>query len=582
VTKKPFAALPFRFPRIFHLLLALAVLLELIIPFTTKTYGVDGHLQVNMIDQFTHLVSEGVLIPCWVPDGFHGFGATTFYFYPPVMLYLATFFKILIGQADPFTLYQMSGLAATIGSFFSARILLKSIGSEKYQINMGALLYAFAPFRLADLYGRSNLATHVAYVFIPLVWYGLIEIVRKNDSRRVERIVPLGISCALLALTNIPAVLATAVCIAIAALVVRKYLTMQATIDASIAALIGVGLCAYHFFSAISLGPYSHLSDLDGGDPQFILLHLFIQTSIPALYYIILLYAAIAIIAFAYWRSRKSRDNKMNNTERIVVQVGFAIVALTIYLETPYVSLPAWRYLPIFKLIQFGWRFYSHFVLFVAVLVGVAYSNPMRRAAKSALWVWILGALCPATLLVLSLHIFPHTSRPLEDPLEYRPVYSAPSDDFVNQLPGKKVNFIPVIEEMTRVYQPHRMDPPAVAEFEDGEKIARVIAKPYFEEYDVNLHGRRKVTFHRFWWPTWHLYINNHEIISQPDSIGRAATMLPEGDYTIKWQLEKTPLELAGLWISEMTLCGIALAYMVVFFQRYRRGRIRKDISTNI
>jgi hypothetical protein len=123
LTYSPLSISQFRLPRALEILLALVVVLELIAPFTTNTYGIDGRLQVNMIGQFTRLVSEGVLIPRWVPDGFHGFGAASFYFYPPVMLYMASIIRILFGLTDPYALYQMTGLAATVASFFTARIL---------------------------------------------------------------------------------------------------------------------------------------------------------------------------------------------------------------------------------------------------------------------------------------------------------------------------------------------------------------------------------------------------------------------------------------------------------------------------
>lgn len=485
------------------------------------------------------------------------------------MLYGASLIRVLFGLTNPFVLYQMTGLAATVASFFTARILLKSIGSSRYQITLGALLYAFAPFRLADLYGRSNLATHVAYVFIPLVWYSLIVIMRPRDSYPVKRIMQLGIWTALLALTNVPALFATGICIVIAGIVVRKELNARTITEILIGTVIGAGLCAYHFLSAISLERYAHLSNLNGGDPPFILLHLFERSSIPALYYIVMLYVAVAMIAVEYWRSRKSQD-QLTSVERRAVHIGLAIVVLTIYLETPYVSLPAWRYIPILNFVQFGWRFYMHFVLFATVIVGIASSQNMRRAARNLLTVWMLGALIPVVLLVFSLHFFPHTSRPLEDPLEYRPIYSAPNDEFIKRLPGQNADFVAVIDEMTRIYAPHKSDLHAVAVLHDSEHITCTTSQPDFEAFDVRLLSPRQATFHRFFWPAWHVYVNSSELISRPDTIGRATATLPPGRYTLRWQLEKTPLELSGLWISGISWILVLLTLGTAFIHEHR------------
>jgi len=66
--------------------------------------------------------------------------------------------------------------------------------------------------------------------------------------------------------------------------------------------------------------------------------------------------------------------------------------------------------------------------------------------------------------------------------LEYRPIYSMPKDDFIEKLPGKNADFVPVIDEMTRVYAPHKTDPPAIASLQNGEQITRMVSKPYIEE----------------------------------------------------------------------------------------------------
>ena len=549
---------PFRLPRTLEILLGVVVLFELIAPFITKTYGVDGRLQVNMIAQFTHLVSEGALFPRWVPEGFYGFGSSAFYFYPPVMLYLASIFRIVFRFTNPYVLYQMTGLLATIASYYASRMFFSSVGASKYQVTIGAILFAFGPFRLADLYGRSNLATHVAYVFIPLIWYGLVEIVRRKDSRRVTRIVHLAISSALLALTNVPTALASGVCIVLAGILFRKRLTWSMILDISIAASIAAGLCAFHFLSAITFGPYANLASLDGGDPQFILLQLFRQSSVPALYYLGLLYIPVPIIALHYWLSRTSQKTS-SEVELITVQIGLAIAALTLFLEMPYISLPVWRYIPVFKLIQFGWRFYPHFVLFSSAIVAVAATMSIRGAAHRVTWIWAIGAIGPAMLITFSLHLFAHSSRPLEDAIEYRPINSMPNDNFIKRLPPNQAVFFPVSVEMNRIYSPHEQDSPAIADYQDREQVLRTISKASLEEYQVRLTGSRMVTFHRFYWPAWHLYVNDQEIPSHPDSIGRAAANLPAGHYTATWKLERTPLETAGLWISGITWIGVLI-----------------------
>jgi hypothetical protein len=88
----------------------------------------------------------------------------------------------------------------------------------------------------------------------------------------------------------------------------------------------------------------------------------------------------------------------------------------------------------------------------------------------------------------------------------------------------------------------------------------------------VSLRQSHTVTFHRFYWPYWHLYGDGNEIPTRPDSIGRATAMLPAGQYAATWELERTPLERDGLWISGITAAGIFL----FFAASYGKKRIRK------
>jgi hypothetical protein len=289
-------------------------------------------------------------------------------------------------------------------------------------------------------------------------------------------------------------------------------------------------------------------------------------------YHLVFVYVPVAIIAFAYWKIRRS-GNDESRPEIVASRIGLGLLFIVVFLDVPPLSQTLWNEFIPLQLVQFDMRFYSHLLLFVGVIAGLARSAVMKRAAIAGTWVVTIGALAPAILVVFNLHLYHHLTGPAEDAPEYRPIYTVAIDSFWQTISR------------------HEADPPATIEnSRSGDTLHLLEKSPSSERFEVNLTGQqtggqqmggqRTVTFHRFFWPYWHLYLddsasttNRREIISRPDSIGRAVAILPEGHYNIRWQLEKSPIELAGLWISGISWgCLLAISGISLV----RRGVKRK------
>ncbi|HEX5316315.1 MAG TPA: hypothetical protein VFX22_06660, partial [Candidatus Kapabacteria bacterium] len=395
-------------------------MLELAAPFLAKSYGVDGQSQLNLLREFTGLVFHGVLLPRWVPDGVFGFGIGSFYFYPPVAFYLSSLVRLITGSTDTQFLFQMTGLVATVITFFAARPLFRALGASKYGTNLGALLYAFAPFQIAELYSRSSLSSHVGYIFVPLVWYGLIAIMGGTRLPRSTAIVVLGVFSALIALASIPLTLAMALCVAIAGIVMWRRITPQAIVNAVIAGLLAATLCAFHFSAVLSARPYAQLKDLTVIFPEFLLTDVLHGADLPAAYHAGILYLGWVLIGALYWRARLQLSKSERTVARIMLFVG-GFIAL---LELPFFSTPLWGNVQPFMLIQGCWRFYIQLAMAATVVVAISSTAPMQRVARAISWIWIVGAIIPAFLIVFNLHMYPHAVFAASDPTEYLPIYT--------------------------------------------------------------------------------------------------------------------------------------------------------------
>ncbi len=542
-----------RIPIALKIALGIAVFLELLAPFVSTSYGLDGRFHLNWIAQFTKLIDDGILFPRWVPDGFYGFGAASFYFYPPLTFYFAALLHGLSGVTAPTALFQAINFLASIASFFSARALLRSLGSPRTPSTIGALLYTFAPLRIAELYHRAALPTHLAYVFLPLVWLGLVTIVRQ-DGERYKRIVFFAIALALMALTSVPFLLVTLCGVIVAGLVQWKRIVRTALAEIAFAGILTACLVAFHYLAALSATPFTDVNEIKMGHAPFAWRD---YMSMVGLYYMAMTYIPMMGIGFAYWKLRRLHSGEsIVSVERTSIRIGLAMASVVLFLEIPQLSRILWNNVLPLQLIGFNIRFYSQALLALCVIVGVARSIVMQRAVMFSLWFLILGAVGPIILVVLNMHLYPHFNVPLEDAQEYRPVYTVSRPLFVHSI------------------APHASDSAAIGNFLPDEGVKFLHRTPKTEALLATIIAPRQVTFHRFYWPFWHLYANGSEISSRPDSIGRATAVLPVGSYTAVWRLERTPLECWGIWISGIAWIGVLLFWGIGLV----RWRVRKKI----
>ncbi|MDP4200299.1 MAG: hypothetical protein Q8922_10265 [Bacteroidota bacterium] len=530
----------FRLPRSLEVLLGLVVLIELVLPLFKRTAGLDASELILLVGQYSRLVAHGVLLPRWAPDGFYGFGVPSFYFYPPVAFYLCALVRVITGLTDPYSLFHAASFLATIGSFFTARVLLKILGSRGYQMNIGAIIYTFAPYRLAELYSRSSITCHVGYVFLPLVWAGLVLIVNGESARRMKGILLLGVSSALIALTNVPLMLITAGSIGLAAIVCWRLWTRQRAAHVALAVVIAAGLAAFHFSSVLAAQPQTQLKSIRGV-PEYLINDLLQFGNLPTAYHEGLIYLAVLIAAIAFWRARRESSSPIAVAERTTMRLGIVFTLVMIFLETPFLSWTVWYHILILELTVGAERYYIQLVLFAAVIIGIARSPNLLRASSAIVWVWTIGALFPALLILFNVHLFSHLDAPLHDPTEYLPAYTVREGDL-------------------HLLRDHQQDPMILADFAPGDTVISREWRPVLEQYDASLRQPVVATFHQFYWPQWHLYMNDREIRSTFDSLGRAKVLLPAGHYQLSWQLQRSPLERAGIWVSSLTFLGVAIA----------------------
>ena len=550
---------PFRLPRTLEIFLSMIVVLELIAPFTPKSYGLDGGAHLNWIREFSDLFLDGVYIPRWAPTAFGGFGSATFYFYPPLTFYIASIIRFFGGIASPNVLFQLTGLVGTIASFITCRALLRSLSKEKYQTTVGALLYAFGPLRIFDLYNRCSLSTHIAYVSFPLVWLGLITIQRSSISdhyrsrQLIRSILLLAISSALLALTSVPLTIVTIISAIVAAIICRRWIGVRGILATSIGGVLALGLTSFHFSASLAASSYIWLNEIEVQYTSANLDTLLHNVRSPEVYNLVLIYIAYVFVDIGLWNSFRNGRSRSSlsidqSLEIVAAKIGIVLLLLYIVLDSHY-SLPLWGHFQPLRLIQFASRFWSQLILGVAITVGLAHTPAMQRVARDVVWVWVLGCIVPAMLVTFNLHLNAHSDPTVNDALEYRPIYTLPRARFIESI-GQ-----------------HAADPLCISEFSPGEFVRLLNRGPVSLRFEANLQKPHLVIFRQFFWPDWHLYVDGKEQPARPDSIGRAIAALPQGVSTLQWQWEQGQLECAGIWISCSTILLLVIMWGIISWQ---------------
>lgn len=115
------------------------------------------------------------------PGYFNDYGYANGLFYPDIFLYFPALLKS-IGLSEILS-YKIFLVFINFFSILFIYICIKGISKSKYAGILGSIIYAFASYRLVDMYERAALGEVLAFVFAPLVIYGIYEVIYGNYKK---------------------------------------------------------------------------------------------------------------------------------------------------------------------------------------------------------------------------------------------------------------------------------------------------------------------------------------------------------------------------------------------------------------
>ena len=139
--------------------------------------------------QFDKGLADGVLYPRWAIDWTFGYGYPVFIVIAPLALYVAEVFHLLgAGIADALKLvYALSFLLSGLAMYLLARDLFGRAGGV-----LAAVLYIYAPYHLADVYVRADVAEFASFIFFPAIMWAILRLSRARSRSDVLRYIAAG------------------------------------------------------------------------------------------------------------------------------------------------------------------------------------------------------------------------------------------------------------------------------------------------------------------------------------------------------------------------------------------------------
>jgi hypothetical protein len=489
---------------------------------------------------------DGMLSARWFPDLAGGYGYPYLAFYAPLTFWIAAAFATL-GLSVVASLKITVALAALAGAAGAYRLARECAGP--LPALLGSVLYAYAPYRLRDLWVRGDLAECLALGLLPWAIALMLRLRRRPNPRGV---VGAGIAGAAVILShNIAALLGAGSLVVTAAAAATWPAASRRKVLAATAAAGALALLLSGFFwvPALAEKKWTRLDALREGffgveqnfrPPAEIFAaveteRLFAPGEPEVLAYGLGLAAFSGLAGFVALRSRR---------ERPLAALGLFLAALGLALSSP-AAAPLYDRLPLLRFVQFPWRFLAVTALgtAMAAAAGLSALSSARGARAGALAAVVVGLIAVIETRALT--------RPLAE-IDVQEWMLDPATYRERNLTVGAVEFTPIWVE--------RREP---LRFEQGvsltgrgrlSSVERGVARWRFM---VEADHPQTVVLQSFWFPEWRGTIGGSPAEVRPRSgSGLVELDCPEGRHEIEARLVPTTLRRVTAALSAAAFVG--------------------------
>ena len=169
--------------KIIHYIIIIAVSLIAAIPLINlRIYGTDdGYVHMLRIFGMGQILKEQNFPPFIYSKFANGFGYAINLFYSPIVTYGPLFFRIF--GLHYYTCLKLFAYSTILISCFTMYNFLYEVSKKREIAILGAVIYAFIPYRLETIFNRFAIGEFTAYIFFPMLFHGLFNLL-KGDGKK--------------------------------------------------------------------------------------------------------------------------------------------------------------------------------------------------------------------------------------------------------------------------------------------------------------------------------------------------------------------------------------------------------------
>jgi hypothetical protein len=555
-----------------------AALLPLIGILPTLSSGVidtaDGPLHVQRLYAMGVMLSRGNLWPRWI-SWFHlGFGYPIFNFYPPGVFYLGGLLTLVgISATAAFTIVgALAWVVGSVGMYGLARRFFPA-----YAALLSALIWAYAPSRLFEVWDQGSLPQAMASALIPWLLSGIVGAALKPTRRGLLAI---ALPLAGIVLCHQPITFITALYVAPMSVIVPLWLSRHdwrsfprriAFIGGGL--VLGVGLASIFLIPLASELRYVQASR-GAADTVAYLTSNFLQpdeifaqpqpADLSDLRYELpttlgLIGGVLAVPGLIALARRK----QFGLLALLLLALGFTLFML---LD---ISLPVWLGIPFFRQLRFPERFLRMGATILALAGGASILLISKRWQAAALGLVALIVVVAALPMVYPNQTFLQWDNlTARDEIAFEldnATWGTTSYDEFDPIWGEDIPLpinAPEVDEYaanpTRIVV-NRVDMARYGDIMQVQQIDTATVK-------VTLSQDHGVRFHQYYFPGWTARLDGQAAPIRPDDqFGLITVDAPTGEHVISLSYEGTLAQQIG---AVVTLVSLSVAVMLLLTSR--------------
>lgn len=380
------------------MLLITIIIMSPLLQFDTYILGHDSQFHISNISAIKDAFTSGnFFFPKVYSLIANGFGYGTGLFYGPITHYITAIIAYLFPFLSIVSSMKIVHILVVLFSMIFMYQFVVKISNNKYAALLSSVIYITFPYFLSDIFVRDAFAESTVFVYIPLIFNGLYELLYTNNKRKFYLLfVP---SVSLLFMTHLISTVYMAIIVLIYILLNIKLVIRNKKIKTLIVSLVFIlGICSYYWIPMLEQKIFADINIFNSGASATIesvishALNIFDFIPIPGnqsfdgIQYFILI-PVILLLFFSIFNYKETNlENKKNYKSFIVLFI------ISLFMSTKYFP---WKILPeILLFIQFPWRMLLFVTFFASIISTLCICNIKENISKYISLGLIIVILC--------------------------------------------------------------------------------------------------------------------------------------------------------------------------------------------